>query len=146
AVEADGSIIVAGAGGLVRLTRRGAPAGEARTPADVAALAAYPGGDVIAAYTDHTDPRPTLAVIRLRADLAVDPAFNRGRAARIDFPDGARASAVAVAPGGDLVVGALTGSGKLALVRLLADGSLDIGFGDHGATITPLAHRATALA
>jgi uncharacterized delta-60 repeat protein len=145
AVESDGSLVVAGDSGLARLTARGADEGSTSAAAGAAALASELDGGVVAVFTDLSDARPTVAVIRLTADLKPDPSFNRGRPARIAFPDGAHGTAVTVTPSGDLVVGSVTGSGALALVRLRPDGGLDIGFGNHGVVITPLAHPAAAM-
>lgn len=165
-VQADGTLVLGGsdpsaggAGTYVRLTAAGALAGQRASGGfEVDGLVPAPGGTVVAALTGP-DPETgsVLAVSRLESDLTLDPGFNNGRPARLAFPEGARATAVAVAPDGSIVVGAVTGTsrdetargvGSFALTRFLPDGSLDIGFGDHGVAITPFAaptHGVTAL-
>lgn len=166
-VQADGTLLLGGAdpsaggaGTYVRVGASGALVGQRSSDGfEVDGLAPAPDGTAVAALTGaDADTGSVLAVTRLAANLSPDPAFDKGRPARLAFPNGARATAVAVAPDGAVVVGALTGTsrdetarglGSFALARFLPDGSLDVGFGDHGVAITPFpapTHGVTALA
>lgn len=166
-VEGDGTLLLGGAdpaaggaGTYVRVSASGALAGQrAADGYEVDALAPAPADTAVAALTGADAATGSLvAVTRLESDLTPDPDFNHGRPARLAFPNGARATAVAVAPDGAVVVGAVTGTsrdetargvGSFALARFLPDGSLDIGFGEHGVAITPFeapTHGVTALA
>lgn len=153
--QADGTLLVGGsdpsaggAGTYVRLTAAGTLAGRRASGGfEIDAFARAPGGTVVAALTGaDAEVGSVVAVTRLEPDLTPDPGFNHGRPARLAFPNGARATAVAVAPDGSIVVGAVTGTsrdetarglGSFALARFLPAGGLDIGFGDHGVAVTP---------
>jgi uncharacterized delta-60 repeat protein len=165
--EADGTLLLGGsdpaagnAGTYVRVSASGALAGRRASDGyEVDGLAQAPGGTAVAALTGPDAQTGSLvAVTRLEPDLSPDPDFDHGRPARLAFPNGARATAVAVAPDGAVIVGALTGTsrdetarglGSFALARFLPNGGLDVGFGDHGVAITPFpapTHGVTALA
>jgi uncharacterized delta-60 repeat protein len=80
-----------------------------------------------------------LAVTRYLEDGSLDPSFARGGIGVVDLGGDDRANAVAIAPDGTILV---AGSGwsdgpdeDMALVALRADGSLEKGFGDGGASL-----------
>jgi uncharacterized delta-60 repeat protein len=84
----------------------------------------------------------------------LDPAFNEQQVKLIDFQQSGRSNAdfaggVAVGPDGKIVIAGATavpvpgqpgsvGPGKIALVRLNPDGTLDSGFGSSGESVTDL--------
>jgi uncharacterized delta-60 repeat protein len=112
---------------------------EASFPGSPGAGGAASAERLIAAGSDGAD----FVVARYLADGALDPGFGVGGVMRVDFlnqPD--FATAVALAPGGKLLVAGYTGGSgpfsqtDFAIARLMPDGSLDTSFdGDGRVTI-----------
>jgi len=118
-----------GDGGLVRT-----PFGGGTVSAQVLALAALPGGRVLALgdWGDH------LVLARYRADGSLDPAFGASGIVigpkSADFAIGGTSRALAIrADGKILVAGGSPGfASAFAALRYLPDGSIDAGFGSGG--------------
>jgi uncharacterized delta-60 repeat protein len=78
-----------------------------------------------------------LAVVRLNADGSLDPSFDRDRSRRPAFRTCTYGSAVALLPGGKILVGASDGGcyeerGPFRVARLNPDGTFDHAFGRAG--------------
>jgi uncharacterized delta-60 repeat protein len=110
-------------------------------------LASLTGGGVAAAGI--TFGAPQMTVVQLGPDGSLDPSFNRGSSATVDFGPGINSGAFALRtqPDGKLLIGGYAAS-RPALARLMADGTTDRGFGRGGRVLSPrLLHgRITALA
>lgn len=159
AIQLDGKIVVGGvktnAGqgfAVVRMTPDGVldptfgTAGLVETKVGntshvLRALALQPDGKIlIAGYTRFVGQNFDFAVLRYSADGTLDPTFGAGGVVLTDF--GGRtdqAMAMALAPGGRIVVGGQTLTDDLtvadmAFARYNADGSLDATFGVGGRT------------
>ena len=78
------------------------------------------------------DGRLSYGIVRLNADSTIDQNFNIGTG----FNDGANVNAIAVQPGGKILVGggfsSFNGTPRNYLVRLNVDGSLDTSFNNLG--------------
>jgi uncharacterized delta-60 repeat protein len=101
-----------------------------------AAIALQSDGKIIVAGTARyqgTGPL-AMAAVRLRPDGTPDPAFGNDGIALVPIGSEAIANAVAVEPGGKIVLGggALVASKEFAAARLNPDGSLDTSFGMNG--------------
>jgi uncharacterized delta-60 repeat protein len=167
AVQPDGKVVTAGTtaistGTVVALTRHLRDGGldpsfgtggkvitqvGARGDSARAVTVQADGKIVVAGWTDATGTDSNFLVLRYRGDGTLDPDFADG--GRFVLPIGAgngtdRAFAVAVQDDGRIVVGGTTLTGTsttgqdFALVRLLADGQLDTGFGQGGKVVTPM--------
>jgi uncharacterized delta-60 repeat protein len=156
-----GRIVVAGAYGddfiVARLTHTGgldrsfAGDGSARissgSPLAAAATVAisHNGGVVVAGKACTEDAVAChIAVSRLKPDGQLDRRFGQGGLVRIDFGRQFETQpAVALTRHGRIIVKAWdcpaggTGDCQVGLARLLANGSLDITFGNHGKALTP---------
>ena len=150
--RADGSLDPAFGGGAgVVLTDFGPGAESA------AAVLVQPDGRIVVAGTAGGDtPARRMAVARYNPNGTLDARFGRGGAdgdgrTAIDFGLPSDGTAVALAPGGKLVVaGNVTRSGEewstqnIAVARLNPDGSLDGGFGAGGTAVAPGARNVAA--
>lgn len=167
AVQADGKVLTAGTtaiatGTVVALTRHlrdggldatfgtggkvitqvGARGDSAR------AIAVQPDGRiVVAGWTDQSGIDANFLVLRYLADGTLDAGFGDG--GRFVLPIGLgngtdRAHALAIQPDGRILVGGTTLTSTsttgqdFALIRLLANGTLDAGFGTGGKVVTPM--------
>jgi len=157
ALQGDGKIIVAGSSdgefALARYNANGSPDttfgtnGVVTTPfgADATALdvAIQDDGKIVAAGRSSATAggTSTFALVRYNADGSLDTSFDGDGKVTTGFGLTA-ANSVAMAPGGRIVAGgtAETNHGDAALVRYLADGSLDPTFGpfpDFGTDVPP---------
>ncbi len=154
AVLPDGRILLAGRVGadaaVVRLTEAGAhdasfgTGGVARFPFDgpraaFTSLVLLPDGAIVAAgATQQDDDTPTgAAVVKLRPDGALDPAFGTGGIVRENTTTASLFTTLLVQPDGRLVaVGQFedgaTGDSRFVAVRYLASGARDTAFGTGG--------------
>ena len=151
AVQGDGKILAGGGQKLMRLLASGAPdaafgTGGVATISGAYAtdLAIQPDGKLVLAVQAGDSQRNVLdfGVIRLLANGAPDPTFGSGQVVVVDVGSD-RTAAVAVDGDGRIVLAGtslIVGEGwyKTALIRRLADGSPDTGFGNNGVAITQL--------
>jgi len=105
------------------------------------ALALRPGGEVVAVGFTDASGNSDFALARYRRDGSLDPSFGSDGKVVTDFGGGSDddASAVAIHPGGKLVVAGQTGvsgNSDFALARYKPDGSLDPSFGSGGKVVT----------
>lgn len=134
--RADGSLDTSfGDGGKIR-TLFNANIGAAR------AVVLLPGGEAVLAGGSVND----FAAVQLTRNGALDPAFGNGGRFVHDLANGNwdQATAVVRQADGKLVLGGWayagnSSSGDFAALRLLANGSLDAGFGNAGVVIHPTA-------
>jgi uncharacterized delta-60 repeat protein len=108
------------------------------------AIAVQPDGRVLVAGFVEAEaaggPHKRLAVMRLLANGKIDRTFGRRGVVTLAFGRESLATAIAVAPGGDLLVGGRSRTGKTTrelLVRLTRSGHLDRAFAKHGVSATP---------
>jgi len=95
-------------------------------------LALAPDGGFIVSEADVNSP-PPIDLRRYLADGSVDTAFNGGNPFDISTLVGTQSRLpVAVQPDGKMLLSANDGSHHLIVARLLADGTLDSGFGANG--------------
>lgn len=120
-------------------------------------VAVLPGGDVVTSGTSNEGAgwglRHRTAVVRYQRDGTLDPTFGTGGVAVFDEIPNGRDVALATRRDGRLLVSDVTGSPDdpyqthMAAVQLLADGSLDIGFGGgDGIAEAPVPYRDTPAA
>ena len=107
------------------------------------ALLLQPDGRLVAVGLGQTDSYPV--AVRYLPDGAVDPSFGQGGIARIGGPMTFALSA-ALQPDGRIVVGGCANGyePRLAVARLLPDGSPDPSFGDRGEVATSVGRQAQA--
>jgi len=111
----------------------GAEVAEARS---VALL--QDGRILVAGTTSDGGPTSEFALTRLNIDGSIDPSFGTAGKVITSFFQGAdRASAIAIAPAGKIVVAGTANGVAFGLVRYNPDGSLDTSFGT-GAKVTTL--------
>lgn len=114
-------------------------------------LAIQPDGRIVAAGESELGVDHDFALLRLLPDGSPDPSFGTGGLVLTDFGTNRfdDAAAVALAPGGAIVVGGKTQRGAsdpdFALARYGPDGQLDPGFGDGGLVITDLGRMGSDL-
>lgn len=162
-VQSDGKIVAAGAaviGGnsdfaIVRYLADGSPdvsfgaGGKVTTPIgagdDLATSVAVQsdGKIVVAGNTTTSAPFRDMAVVRYNANGSLDTSFNGTGIVTTAFGgnDDDSAASVAVQSDGKIVIAGLSGPGSsydFALVRYLADGSLDAAFGTGGRVKTSI--------
>ncbi|MFL5736701.1 MAG: hypothetical protein ACJ76P_05115 [Actinomycetota bacterium] len=104
----------------------------------ITAIALQPDGAIVAA---GIAAKNTFVVARYDAAGTLDPTFGNAGVVRTRFQGPGSAAAVALAPGGDIVVAgrllpANTGPYRFAFARYLSDGSLDPTFSVDGKTTT----------
>ena len=102
----------------------------------VNAVALQPNGGVVGCGTYFEFPRNRFALIRLTPDGSLDPTFGSGgRVYTEASPDGSSCQGMGLQSDGKIVAfgGALS---DFAVLRYLADGSLDLGFGAGGIALT----------
>jgi uncharacterized delta-60 repeat protein len=103
-----------------------------------AALAVRPDGKLLVVGTLGAGRPTELVVVRLLADGTRDAAYGSDGVVRTALPWWVEIEAAALEPGGGLVLAGAVGAGDGttdaagAVVRLLADGSIDRGFGTDG--------------
>lgn len=108
------------------------------------AVALQPDGKIVLGGTGR-DPNTyglAFAAVRLLPNGALDPSFGKGGIVTVPIGVEAIANAVAIEPGGQIVLGgsALQGHAEFAAVRLTASGALDPTFGSSGvSTLSPTA-------
>ncbi|MCU1429337.1 MAG: Esterase [Actinomycetia bacterium] len=83
-------------------------------------------------------------VMRFRTDGALDPTFSGDGIATTDFGGSDAAIAVAIAPGGKIVVAGRAAGTKVGIARYLTNGALDAAFGDHGHVLGTFGSNAEA--
>jgi uncharacterized delta-60 repeat protein len=121
-----------------------------------AVLALDDGSAITAGSAGIDDYNYGVAIAKHRADGSLDPAFGNGAGRFIDLLDGTGgiATAIAAAPAGKFVVAGRVGqtygsANNMAVIRYLADGSLDNTFASGGRMIADLfgaADEATSAA
>jgi uncharacterized delta-60 repeat protein len=114
------------------------------------AVALQTDGEIVAAGFTSDGTEGDFALARYTATGLLDPGFGSGGKVRVDLGGDDEANAVLLQPDGKIVVAGVTrhgGSGDFALVRLLPNGTPDIGFGAAGRVTTDLGgdDAATAL-
>lgn len=132
-----------GTGGqvLTRVGTRGDSANAVAVQSD--------GKIVVAGWTDNTGSDSNFLVLRYLSDGRLDPAFGQGGQLVVPFGTGIdRAYALAIQDDGKIVAaGTSTSDGSsglptdgqdFALIRVLANGTLDTSFGQGGRVVTPL--------
>jgi uncharacterized delta-60 repeat protein len=130
--ELDGTLDAAfGDGGTVTTSIAGG-GGEARS------VAIQPDGRIVVAGTDRD--RQHFAVVRYRANGALDPSFGGNGIVRTNFPGTPEDVAydLAIQPDGKIVAVGAAGLEQMGfqLVRYRRDGSLDPGFGTGGRVVS----------
>jgi uncharacterized delta-60 repeat protein len=150
-IQADGRIVLAGSAGsvgpvLLRYTADGkldpsfGVRGIAAVSQGLRELALQQDGKfVVAGSVDgasgRRDPRQ-LAVSRYASNGGLDPSFGRGGKAVTDLGAGAIANAIVAQTNGKIVAAGTRNSSDFVLVRYLASGKLDAGFGRGGRVLT----------
>jgi uncharacterized delta-60 repeat protein len=151
ALQSDGRVTVAGRDGqgflVVRRRASGAPdrsfGGNGRrtirfagaTHAGARAVALFRDGRILVAGTITLGGVQRFAVARLQPGGNLDPNFGAGGVAVVG-PAGAQLEAMAMQPEGELVLAGSVAAGArraVLVMRLLADGTPDPGFGSRGA-------------
>ncbi len=117
--------------------RRGLVRTSLGSGADVATAVAVQadGRIVVAGHSRSAGGTSKVALVRHRADGALDPSFGRGGKVLAALPEDAEIEALALGPDGEIVVAGSTSvvGGRAAFVaRFLADGAPDPSFGDEG--------------
>ena len=162
-VEADGQIVVAGVAGFDGPNERFvmlvyAPNGSldptfggdgivftdlTRKADHPYALAIQPDGSIVVAGAAAAGPNTKFALVRYERDGSLDPTLKGDGTVITDVtPYSDVAYSVAMSPDGTIVAGGLAGDGgpapRPAVVRYLADGTLDPTFGGDGSVTTKL--------
>jgi uncharacterized delta-60 repeat protein len=109
-------------------------------------LALQDDGRLVAAGTVESEDGPELAIVRFDGDGTLDAAFSSNGKAVTDLAVGG--GDVAIQPDGAIVVAGRSAAGDFAVVRYLADGSLDPSFSGDGVAAAkfPMTGEASALA
>jgi uncharacterized delta-60 repeat protein len=120
----------------------------APTPGALYALTALPGGGLVGAgsWTPRRQPRNRMVAVRLRPDGSPDKRFGHDGHAGIACP---REACVAYRVGVDRrgrIVLAGVSDNRMAIARLLPDGSRDRGFGGDGLVFPPVGTGSLATA
>jgi uncharacterized delta-60 repeat protein len=157
AIQRDGRIVAAGAGGNEFALARYTPDGRLdpsfgsggkvltgfRRIAGALAVAILRDGKIVAAGWSSTDPPDTpdltnaaFAAARYTRDGRLDPSFGSGGKVLTDFVGSDFVRAVALQEDGKIVAAGLGGRDDLALARYTPNGRLDPGFGAGGQVVT----------
>jgi uncharacterized delta-60 repeat protein len=130
-VRPDGSVDRSfGRRGSLTVRFRGATAAGARD------VALFRDGRILVAGTVRLGGRERFGVARLLPDGSLDPNFGARNGVAVAGPPGARLEAMALQPDGEIVLAGSVRAGPrraVLVVRMLADGSPDPGFGTDGA-------------
>ncbi|WP_157546253.1 hypothetical protein [Hamadaea tsunoensis] len=168
ALQPDGKILLAGTSvdpaagqefAVVRLTAGGVPDGgfgrggivrvqnsPGQSKGGASAVAVDPVGRVVVAGVGQTVAgQAGFALVRLRPDGALDPAFGTGGKVLTTFTGDSGASSLLLRRDGGMVAAGSAGyPSKVALAGYRADGSLDPAFGAGGKTTTAAGVNASA--
>jgi uncharacterized delta-60 repeat protein len=152
ALQPDGKLVAAGAGGVARFNPGGALDKTFGTtgivpradPESVDALVLQPDGKIVVAGSSNSaDSR--MVVARLTAEGPPDPAFSDDGIASPDFPGQEAAAGLALQDDGKLLVAGTTSSGyDFAVARLDESGVLDPSYGAGGRTTIPFDENVAA--
>ena len=164
AVQTDGKIVVGGQSGdgndfvLTRYNPDGSldttfgTGGVVITATGyVRALAVQPDGKIVAAGTEGCCGGAKFALARYNTNGTLDTTFGTSGIVTMSPPSQGVGYALALQPGGKLVVGGEIDSGILpkgyfGLVRFNSDGTLDTSFGENGLAMTPIGSDASGAA
>ncbi len=154
AVATDGRVTVVGDGpgtgfDAARFTAAGAfdPTfgGDGLIDADVpnapnasaASVIALFDGKTLVGGTSGPPSERDFTVARYLADGSLDPSFSGNGSRTLDLGAAEKVAEIALAPDGAIVIGGIS-AGKVALARLLADGTPDNAFGGDGSLVSSL--------
>ena len=154
AVAADGRVTVVGDGPgtgfeAARFTAAGAfdPTfgGDGLINADVpnapnataTSVIALLDGKTLVGGASGPPAKRDFTVARYLADGSLDPSFSGNGARTLDLGGSENVAEIALAPDGSIVIGG-TSAGKVALARLLADGTPDTAFAGDGSVVTSI--------
>jgi uncharacterized delta-60 repeat protein len=108
-------------------------------------MAIQPDGKIVVAGSIDRASESRFALVRYRRNGALDPSFGSKGAVETSFGSQAQAAAIALQPGGKIVVAGSAGS-EIALARYQRNGSLDTSFGAGGKVTTSLGAGRMAVA